>query len=114
MVSVKDRLDAQSVRMDILEKAVAKSAGQGATQSATVGDDARAARQMAADQQATVKGLEEKVAALTARLAELEGQLARQQKKGLETDRSIEQMTNKLEAEIRVLGDQVKKLHPGP
>ncbi len=117
MTSSKDRLDVLSGRIDILEKAVAKSAGMSASQSQQGTDRAAAMekevadlRLSYADQQAAIAGFTEKLDALAARVAELENAQGAQVKRNLTGDKSLESLAVKLEAEIRELGEQLKKL----
>ncbi len=116
MSSSKERLDVLSGRIDILEKAVAKSAGVSATQSQQETDRASALekeaadlRRVYADQQSAIAGFTERLDALAARVAELENAQGVQVKRNLAGDKSLETMANKLEAEIRELGEQIKK-----
>jgi chromosome segregation ATPase len=119
MTSTKDRLDAMSGRIDLVEKAVAKSAGQSAAQSqqgtdrvATLEQEVADVRKAYADQQIAVSDLSGKLEAILARLSEVESAYAAQQKKGIAVDKSIETLTVKLEAQVRDLGEQIRKLSP--
>jgi hypothetical protein len=121
MTSSKDRLDSLSGRIDIVEKAVARSAGQSASQSQQGTDRVDALekesadlRKAYADQQAAVSELSGKLEAILARLTEVENAVAAQQKKGIAVDKSIEALTVRLEAQLRDLGEQIKKLAAPP
>jgi septal ring factor EnvC (AmiA/AmiB activator) len=121
MTSSKDRMDALSGRIDIVEKAVARSAGQTAAQSLAGTDRVDALeketadlRKSYADQQMTVSELSGKLEAILARLTEVENAVAAQQRKGLAIDKSIETLTVKLEAQVRDLGEQIRKLAAPP
>ena len=69
-----------------------------------------AVRKAYADSQVTVENLLERLEALEAYIQEADLNMADVRKKGGQLDRSMENLANRLEAEIRSLGEKIKEL----
>ncbi len=113
MGSVNSRLDSQEARIKNLEQRPAVPAGQSVDARAVldrVEKESAAVRKAFADSQMDLQNLVERLEALEAYIQETDLNMADVRKKGGQLDRSIENLTNKLEAEIRSLGEKIKEL----
>jgi chromosome segregation ATPase len=113
MGSVNSRLDNQEARVQKLEQKPGVPAGQSAeakTDLDRLEKDLAAVRKTYADSQMDLQNLIERLEALEAYIQESDLNMADLRKKGGQLDRSIENLTNKLEAEIRSLGGKIKEL----
>lgn len=113
MSTVNSRLDSQEARIKKLEQRPVAPAGQvtGARGDLDrVEKELSALRKTYADSQMNIQSLLEKIEALEAYIKESDLNMADLRKKGAQVDRSIENLTNRLEAEIRSLGEKIKEL----
>jgi len=106
-------MDNQEARIKKLEQQPAAPAGQPAgtkTDLDRVETELAAVRKAFADSQVSLDNLVERLEALEAYIQETDLNMADLRKKSGQYDRSIENLTNKLEAEIRSLGEKIKEL----
>ncbi|MDT8395351.1 MAG: hypothetical protein RRA32_02740 [bacterium] len=73
-------------------------------------DEVETLRKDFADSRWTVNELGEKVESFKAYMDEVEQFMAQYRKKGGEIDKALEDITNRLEADVRVLADKLKKM----
>ena len=113
MSSVNSRLNSQEARIKNLEQRPGAPAGQptdAKTKLDRVEKEFAAVRKAYADNQASLDNLMERLEALEAYIQETDLNMADLRKKGGQYGRSIENLTNRLEAEIRSLGEKIKEL----
>lgn len=111
--SVTARLNRQGVRIATLEKGAGQKPGisvEVEKKLHRVEADLKALRKSFADSKAITDILTEKVGALEAFMKEVDRSMFQSRKKGLEIDRSMEEMANKVGAEVRSLSEKLKKL----
>lgn len=114
MDSVNRRIGENAARIGAVEEAQAKQDREAAS---TRGEklqalqgEIEALRKDFADSRWTVDGLAEKVESFGAYVQEVEQFMARFRKRGGEIDKALEEMTNRLEAEVRSLAEKLRKM----
>ena len=113
MGSVNTRLDNQEARIKNMEQRPMAPAGQPADTKADltrIEKELMAVRKAYADSQVALGNLLERLEALEAYIQEADLNMADVRKKGGQLDRSMENLANRLEAEIRSLGEKIKEL----
>ena len=114
MDSMNSRIDDNAARLAALEQAQARkdreSAASEDQQLKAIQEEIEALRKEFADSKWTVDDLAEKVEAFSAYRQEIEQYMAQFRKRGGEMDKALEDMTNKLEAEVRSLAEKLRKM----
>jgi chromosome segregation ATPase len=114
MSDTNSQIAENTARIERLEKQQADQQKQaaGETRSRLDGmeDEISAMRRQFADSKISVDSLLEKLESMQAYLSEVEVFIAQFRKKGGEMDKALEGLTNKLEAEVRNLGEKVKEM----
>jgi septal ring factor EnvC (AmiA/AmiB activator) len=114
MNSVNSRIDDNAARIAAVEKTRAKQDQE--TDSSkdeklqALQEEIAALRKEFADSRWTVDGLTEKVESFAAYVKEVEQYMVQFRKRGGEIDKALEEMTNRLEADVRSLAEKLKKL----
>ena len=114
MDSMNKRIDDNAARLAALEQAQARQnkeaeAAEGEKLKA-MQEEIEALRKGFADSRWTVDELAEKVEAFSAYKEEIEQFMAQFRKRSGEIDKALEEMTNKLEADVRSLAEKLKKM----
>jgi len=114
MDSMNRRIDDNAARIASLEERQARL-DQGASSSKgdqlkALQEELEALRKEFADSRWTVDDLTEKVESFGAYVQEVEQFMAQFRKKGGEMDKALEDMTNRLEADVRSLSEKLKKM----
>ena len=114
MDSMNSRIDDNAARLAALEQAQAKKdresvEAEGKKLKAIQGE-IEALRKEFADSRWIVEDLAEKVEAFSAYRQEIEQYLVQFRKRGGEIDNALEEMTNKLEADVRSLAEKLRKM----
>ncbi|UCF30168.1 MAG: hypothetical protein JSV26_08840 [bacterium] len=107
------RLDDHQSRIERLERAQKSSpqaSGDVQSRLTFLENEIKAVRKAFADSQVTIDGLVERVESLQALLNESDTNLSRLRKRGVEVDRALEDLANRIEAEVRELADRIKKM----
>jgi len=114
MDSVNYRIDDNAARLAVLEKTQAKQdpnvASQEGKKLQALQGEIEALRKDFADSKWTVDGLSEKVESFGAYMDEIEQFMTQFRKKGGEIDKALEEMTNRLEADVRSLAEKLKEM----
>ncbi len=114
MDAMNRRIDDNTARLNTLEKADVQKNREAATRSEerlrALQKEVDALRKELADSKWTVDNLTEKVESLAAYREEVEQFIAQFRKKSGEIDKSLEDMTTRLEADVRSLAEKLKKL----
>lgn len=119
MDSMNNRIDDNAARLATLEEAQAKQEKEaGASRGdklKALQDEIEVLRKEFADSKWTVDELAEKVEAFSAYREEIEQFIAQYRKRGPEIDKALEEITNRLEADVRSLAEKLRKmLEDGP
>jgi len=114
MDSMNRRIDDNAARIAGLEDAQAKQDREAASarndQIQALQAELEALRKDFADSRWTVDDLHEKVASFGAYMEEVQQYMSQFRKKGGEMDKALEEMTNRLEADVRSLAEKLKRL----
>jgi len=114
MDSMNRRIDDNAARIAGLEDAQAKQDREAASarndQIQALQAELEALRKDFADSRWTVDDLQEKVASFGAYMEEVQQYMSQFRKKGGEMDKALEEMTNRLEADVRSLAEKLKRL----
>ena len=114
MDSVNRRIDDNAARMAALEEAQAKQEQEAASSSGeklqALQGEVDALRKEFADSKWTVDDLAEKVESFTAYRKEIDQFMSQLQKRGGEIDKTLEEMTNRIEADVRGLAEKLRKM----
>lgn len=114
MESMNRRIDENAARIAALEKGRSQAQKEASSRNdeklQELQQELDALRKDFADSRWTVDQLTEKVASFGAYMDEVEEYLAQFRKRGGEIDQALEEMTNRLEADVRSLADKLKKL----
>ena len=114
MDSVNNRIDDNAARLAALEKAQSSqdrgTVSEKSSKLQALQDEIEVLRKDFADSKWTVDGLTEKVESFGAYVEEVEQFMSQFRKKGGEIDKALEEMTNRLEADVRSLADKLKEI----
>ncbi len=114
MDSVNRRIDDNAARIADVEEARAKQDRETVTSRGEMLEalqaEIEALRKDFADSRWTVDGLTEKVESFGAYVQEVEQFMAQFRKRGGEIDKALEEMTNRLEADVRSLAEKLRKM----
>ena len=114
MDSMNSRIDDNAARLAALEQAQARKARESAAAEGqklkAIQDEIDSLRKEFADSKWTVEDLSEKVEAFSAYRQEIEQYMAQFRKRGGEVDKALENMTNKLETDVRSLAEKLRKM----
>jgi predicted nucleic acid-binding Zn-ribbon protein len=114
MDAVNRRLNENTKRIEALEKSQARQ--QAGDQSSTakkvdsLQKELESLQQKFADSNWTVGQLAEKVESLKALMEEIQLSMAQFRRKGGEIDKALEEITNRLEADVRTLADKLRQM----
>jgi septal ring factor EnvC (AmiA/AmiB activator) len=114
MDSVNRRIDDNAARIAAVEQAQAKKDQETGSSRGeklqALQDEIEALRKEFADSRWTMDGLTEKVESFAAYIKEVEQYLIQFRKRGGEIDKALEEMTNRLEADVRSLAEKLKTI----
>jgi chromosome segregation ATPase len=114
MNSVNRRIDDNAARIAAVEQVQTKQDRETASSKGdklqALQDEIEALRKEFADSRWTVDSLTEKVESFAAYIEEIEQYMAQFRKRGGEIDKALEEMTNRLEADVRSLAEKLKIL----
>ncbi len=114
MDSVNRRIDDNAARIADVEEARAKQDRETVSSRGEMLEalqaEIEALRKDFADSRWTVDGLTEKVESFGAYVQEVEQFMAQFRKRGGEIDKALEEMTNRLEADVRSLAEKLRKM----
>ena len=112
--AVNSRLNNNARRIEALEKAQARQQNQAQSDTAkrleSLQNDVEALRKDFADSNWTVGQLTEKVESLRAFMDDIQQSMGQFRRKGGEIDRALEEITNRLEADVRTLADKLRQM----
>jgi len=114
MDSVNRRIDDNAARMAALEEAQAKQEQEAVSSRGeklqALQEEVDALRKQFADSKWTVDELAEKVESFAAYSKEIDQFMSQFRKRGGEIDKTLEDLTNRLEADVRGLADKLRKM----
>ena len=114
MDSVNRRIDDNAARLAAIEQAQAKQDTEAVSAKSdklkAMQDEIEALRKEFADSRWTMDNLAEKVEAFAAYREEIEQFMGQVRKRGPEIDKALEEMTNRLEADVRGLAEKLRKM----
>jgi len=114
MDAVNRRLEDNTRRIETLEKEQAQQKGQAQTDMArrvdSLRDEVETLRKDLADSSWTVGQLNERVESIRAFMDEVQQSLAQFRRKGSEVDRTLEEITNRLETDVRALAEKLRQM----
>jgi chromosome segregation ATPase len=112
--SVNGQLKDHEGRIEAMEKAQAAQKADASSEMKDkvrgLEDEVEVLRKNFADSKWTVNELSEKVESFKAYMDEVEQFMVRYRKKGGEIDKALEEITNRLEADVRSLADKLRKM----
>jgi chromosome segregation ATPase len=107
------RLDDHQARIERLESrqtAGPQASGDVQKRLSFLEGEVKAVRRAFADSQASIDSLLERVESLEAIIKESDLNVSRLRKRGVDVDRALEDLANKLEAEVRTLAEKMKEM----
>ena len=114
MDSMNRRIDDNAARIAAMEETQAKQDSDTASSKGeklkALQEEIETLRKNFADSKWAVDGLTEKVESFSAYIQEVEQYMAQFRKRGGEVDKALEEMANRLEADVRSLAEKLKKM----
>ena len=114
MDSVNRRIDDNAARLAAIEQAQAKQDKEAVSAKSdklkVLQEEIEELRKEFADSRWTMDNLAEKVEAFAAYREEIEQFMSQVRKRGPEIDKALEEMTNRLEADVRGLAEKLRKM----